>query len=54
MQRVRQLDGVVGRLRLQRGCVCGPPTSGLHGASDTALATALLIPLEDDRILWQR
>ena len=27
----------VGRLRLQRGCVCSPPTSGLYGASDTAL-----------------
>ena len=25
------------RLRLQRGRVCGPPTNGLYGASDTAL-----------------
>ena len=31
----------VGRLRLQRGSVCGPPTSGLYGASDTALRPAL-------------
>ena len=36
MKRVRQLAGRVGRLRLQRGGVCGPPTGGLHGASDTA------------------
>jgi len=28
----------VGWLRLQRGCVCGPPTSGLHGASHTVLS----------------
>ena len=27
----------VRRLRLQRGCACGPPINGLYGASDTAL-----------------
>ena len=37
MQRVRRARRRVGRLRLQRGCAGGPPTSGLHGASDTAL-----------------
>ena len=37
MKRVRPTGRRVGRLRLQRGCVCGPPASGLYGASDTAL-----------------
>ena len=36
MKRVRQLAGAE-RLRLQRGCVRGPPGSGLYGARDTAL-----------------
>jgi hypothetical protein len=37
MKLVRPTGRRVGRLRLQRGCVCGPPASGLYGASDTAL-----------------
>ena len=44
MTRVRPIGGRAGRLRLQRGCVCGPPASGLYGASDTAAATALRSP----------
>ena len=27
---------VAGRRHLHRGCVCGPPSNGLYGASDTA------------------
>ena len=33
----RPTDRPVGRYVFQRGRVCGPPTSGLYGASDTAL-----------------
>ena len=43
----------VGRLRLQRGCVCGWPTSGLYGASDTALLQRC-DSSGTAHILWQR
>ena len=36
MKRVGQVAGFVGRLRLKRGRVRGPLTSGLYGESDTA------------------
>ena len=37
MKRVRHTGRRVRRLHLQRGGVCGPPSSGLYGASDTTL-----------------
>ena len=49
----RIIRGASGTLRLQRGCVCGPPTSGLYGASDPAL-DGVAVPLEVGPILWQR
>ena len=37
MKRVRQLAGASGGYVYSAASVCGPPTSGLYGASDTAL-----------------
>ena len=54
MKLVRPLVGATGRLRLQCGCVCNPAGWGLYGASNTRIATAVAIPLESARILWQR
>ena len=51
MKRVRQPAERVGRLRLPRDVSRGPPSGGLHGASDTALRRRG-DPLEDRDDSW--